>query len=393
MLPLEGLTVIDLTSVVAGPLATQIMAQQGARVWKVEPPEGDRARLLGAIAVPGFSSAHVALNAGKQSIAIDLARAEGRALLCRLVPHADLLIHNFRPGVMERLGLGTAALHALRADLVIARISGFGQEGPMCGTRAYDPIIQAESGMVSWDESGEPMLAPQWICDKTAGLYAAQAATAALVACGRSGKGAVVDISMLEAAVAYGWIDLHGDQAFPAAPSRMPNIASVYRPWATTDGWIVVVMLSQSEFEGWTRVIDASELLTDPRYADMATRFLNWNELRAFSAPRIAAMTTADAVERLSEAGVPCGVANRSAALPGHAQIVHDDFVALTDHPRVGPVRRAGAVARFDGVRLLVDHAPRVGEHSRAILVAAGLGDSEIAAALDKGVVHAPQEN
>lgn len=393
MLPLEGLTVIDLTSVVAGPLATQIMAQQGARVWKVEPPEGDRARLLGAIAAPGFSSAHVALNAGKQSIAIDLARAEGRALLCRLVPHADLLIHNFRPGVMERLGLGAAALHALRADLVIARISGFGQEGPMCGTRAYDPIIQAEAGMVSWNEDGEPVLAPQWICDKTAGLYAAQAATAALVARGRTGKGAVVDISMLEAAVAYGWIDLHGDQAFPAAPSQMPNIASVYRPWATADGWIVVVMLSQSEFEGWTRAVAAPQLLADPRYVDMSTRFLNWNDLRAFSAPRIAAMTTAEAVERLTEAGVPCGVANRSAVLPGHAQIVHDDFVALADHPQAGPVRRADAVARFNGVRARVDHAPRVGEHSRAILAAAGLGDLEIAAALDTGAIHAPQEN
>ncbi|AMG73813.1 CaiB/BaiF CoA transferase family protein [Sphingopyxis granuli] len=393
MLPLEGITVIDLTSVVAGPLATQIMAQQGARVWKIEPPEGDRARLLGAIAAPGFSSAHVALNAGKQSIALDLARAEGRALLCRLVPHADLLIHNFRPGVMERLGLGTAALHALRPDLVIARISGFGQDGPMCGTRAYDPIIQAESGMVSWDDSGEPTLAPQWICDKTAGLYAAQAATAALVARGRSGEGTVVDISMLEAAVAYGWIDLHGAEVFPDAPSRMPNIAAVYRPWATADGWIVVVMLSQSEFEGWARAIGALELLSDPRYADMVTRFLHWDDLRAFSAPRVAAMTTSEAVERLAEAGVPCGVANRSAVLPDHAQLAHDDFVALTDHPQAGPVRRARAVARFDGARAGTDaHAPRVGEHGRAILAAAGLDAAEIAAALAMGAVHLPEE-
>ena len=149
MLPLDGVTVIDLTSVVAGPLATQIMAQQGARVWKVEPPEGDRARLLGAVAAPGFSSAHVALNADKQSVAIDLARADGQALLRRMVPQADLLIHNFRPGVMERLGLGTDVLHALRPDLVIARISGFGQDGPMAGGRAYDPIVQAESGSIA----------------------------------------------------------------------------------------------------------------------------------------------------------------------------------------------------------------------------------------------------
>ena len=392
MLPLEGITVIDLTSVVAGPLATQIMAQQGARVWKVEAPEGDRVRMLGAVAAPGFSSAHVALNADKQSVGIDLGCDAGRALLKRLIPHADVLIHNFRPGVMERLGLDTAALHALRPDLVIARISGFGQDGPMCGARAYDPIVQAESGMVSWGADG-PVLAPQWICDKNAGLYAAQAVSAALIARERSGKGSVVDISMLEAAVAYGWIDLHGNQVFPDASSRMPDIAAVYRPWATADGWIVVVMLSQAEFEGWARAIGAPELLDDPRYADMTKRFLNWNELRAFSAPRLAAMTTTEAVARLGEAGVPCGVANPSAALPGHAQLVHDDFLALTSHPQAGPVRRARPVARFDGGRRGVDApAPRVGEHSRAVLAAAGLSEDEIATAVGTGAAFAPQE-
>lgn len=393
MLPLDGITVIDLTSVVAGPLATQIMAQQGARVWKIEPPEGDRVRLLGAVAAPGFSSAHVTLNAGKQSLCLDLASAEGRALLKRMIPEADVLIHNFRPGVMERMGLDTAALHALRPDLVIARISGFGQDGPMAGARAYDPIVQAESGMVTWGDDG-PTLAPQWICDKTAGLYAAQAVSAALVARARTGRGSVVDISMLEAAVAYGWIDLHGDQVFPETASRMPNIAAVYRPWATSDGWIVVVMLSQAEFEGWTRAIGAPELMDDPRYADMTKRFLNWDDLRAFSAPRVAEMTTSEAVARLGEAGVPCGVAHRSAALPTHPQLVHDDFLTVTRHPQAGAVRRARPVARFDGGRHGVDDpAPAVGADSRAVLAAAGLGEEEIAAAFRAGAAHAPQES
>ncbi|PZO89779.1 MAG: CoA transferase [Sphingomonas sanxanigenens] len=392
MLPLKGITVIDLTSVVAGPLATQLLAQQGARVWKVEPREGDRARMLGAIAAPGFSSAHVALNAGKKSVGIDLSTEAGRSLLKRLVPEADVLIHNFRPGVMERLGLSEAVLRAIRSDLVIARISGFGQDGPMASARAYDPIVQAESGMLSWGAEG-PLLAPQWICDKTAGLYAAQAVTAALLARERHGRGSVVDISMLEAAVAYGWIDLHGDQAFPDASSRMPNIASVYRPWQTADGWIVVVMLSQVEFEGWTRAIGAPELLDDPRYADMTKRFLNWNDLRAFSAPRVQALSTSEAVARLVEAGVPCGVANPSDALPGHAQLAHDDFIAVTAHPQAGAVRRARPVARFDGARAgLDDHAPRVGEHSRAVLAEAGLGEAEIVEAFANGAAHAPKE-
>ncbi len=392
MLPLEGITVIDLTSVVAGPLATQILAQQGARVWKIEPPEGDRSRFLGAVASPGFSSTHVALNADKQSIAIDLACPEGKALLRRLVPEADLLIHNFRPGVMERMALGVDALKALRADLVIARISGFGPDGPMSAVRAYDPIVQAESGMVTWTSEG-PMLAPQWICDKNAGLYAAQAATAALFARERSGKGAVIDISMLEAAVAYGWIDLHGDLAFPESESRMPDIASVYRPWATADGWIVVVMLSQAEFEGWSHAIDAPDLLADPRFADMTRRFLNWSDLRAFSAPHIAELSTEEAVQRLADEGVPCGVVNRSASLLGHPQVDHDDFVTLTRHPQAGGVRRTRAVARFDDARPDLDtHAPCVGEHSRAVLSDAGLAPEEISAAFESGAAHGPRE-
>src|SRR3546814_1658067 len=131
MLPLEYVTVIYLTSVVAGPLATQIMAKQGARVWKFEPPEGDLSRRLGAIAAPGFSSAYVALNADKQSVGIDLGSADGRGLLRRMIPKADVLFHNFRPGVLERLGFDAATLHALRPDLVVARITGFGQAGPI----------------------------------------------------------------------------------------------------------------------------------------------------------------------------------------------------------------------------------------------------------------------
>ena len=392
MVPLEGITVIDLTSVVAGPLATQILAQQGARVWKVEPPEGDRSRFLGAVASPAFSSTHVALNADKQSIAIDLGCPDGIAMLRRLVPEADLLIHNFRPGVMERMGLGVDALHALRQDLVIARISGFGPEGPMSAVRAYDPIVQAEAGMATWTSDG-PILAPQWMCDKNAGLYAAQAATAALFARERSGKGAVIDISMLEAAIAYGWIDLHGDLAFPDSPSRMPDIGSVYRPWATRDGWIVVVMLSQDEFEGWARAIEATDLLENPLFADMTKRFLNWNELRASCAPRIARLTTKEAVRRLAEEGVPSGVVNRSGSLPDHVQVAHDQFVTVTHHPQAGRVRRTRPVARFDGARCELDsHAPRVGEHSHSVLQAVGLSPAEISAAFESGAMHAPGE-
>ncbi len=390
MLPLHGITVIDLTSVVAGPLATQILAQQGAHVLKIEPPEGDRARMLGTIPGPGFSAAHIALNAGKQSIGLDLRQPAARALLERLIPQADVLVHNFRPGVMERLGWGTPALRRLRPDLVIARISGFGQEGPMSGERAYDPIVQAESGMVMRDENGMPQLAPQYLCDKTSGLYAAQAISAALFARSRDGQGRVVDVSMLEAAVAFGWPDMHGSKAFPDHPSKRSSIAAIYQPWATRDGWIVVIMLSDAEFLGWVRALGAPQILADPRFGDMAGRFSNWDALRAFCAPMVAALATHDIVARLRQAEVPCGIANHSEALLAHPQLRHDGFISVANHPHVGRTVQLRPVARFDGDRAGAHrHAAFLGEHTRAALAAAGMSEDEICTAFGTGAAHA----
>lgn len=390
MLPLHGVTVIDLTSVVAGPMATQILAQQGARVLKIEPPEGDRSRMLGTLPGPGFSAAHIALNAGKQSIGLDLHKPDGRALLERLIPQADVLVHNFRPGVMERLGWGTQALRRLRPDLVIARISGFGQEGPMSGERAYDPIIQAESGMIVRDASGMPQLAPQYLCDKISGLYAAQAISAALFARAHDGQGKVVDVSMLEAAVAFGWLDMHGSKAFVDLPLKPGNLAAIYQPWATRDGWVVVIMLSDAEFRGWVRALDAPQVLADPRFGDMAGRFANWDDLRALCAPIVAGMATHEVVERLRQAEVPCGVANRSEALMEHPQLRHDEFISVAEHPHAGRTVQLRPVARFDGDRAGAQrHAASLGQHTRAVLAEAGMTEDEICTAFGTGAAHA----
>ncbi|PWR24147.1 CaiB/BaiF CoA transferase family protein [Zavarzinia aquatilis] len=392
MQPLSGIRVVDLTSVVAGPLATKLMAEQGAEVWKIEPVEGDRSRMVGFAPVAGFSSTHLVVNAGKQSVALDLTREEGRALLRPLIARADILIHNFRPGVMDRMGLPVETLWSIKPDLVIVRVAGFGQQGPMSGDRAYDPVVQAESGMVSWTGEG-PVLAPQWICDKVSGLYAAQAAMAALVARERTGKGSVVDISMLEAAVAFGWMDIHGAEVVVDRSEPVADVAMVYRPWATADGWIVVVMLSQEEFAGWSRAIGMPDLLSDPRFETMRLRFLNWAELRDRCSAAVAALTTDEALSRLGREGVPCGRANRSTTLPDHAQLRHDDFLPVTVHPEAGRIRRARPVARFDGMRGQEDlFAPAIGEHTRAVLAAAGVPPQEIEASLASGAALAKGE-
>ncbi|MEG3178748.1 CoA transferase [Sphingomonas sp. RB3P16] len=387
--PLEGITVIDLTSVVAGPLATQLFAQQGARVLKIEPPEGDRARALGAIAAPGFSAVHATLNAGKASVGLDLAQLPAREILMRLIAGADIVIHNFRPGVDERLGLDSATLHRQHPRLVIARITGFGQEGPMSAERAYDPIVQAEAGMTVRDATGEPRLAPQWVCDKTAGLYAAQAVSAALVARERTNRGCVVDISMMEAAVAYGWIDVHGTEIFAQPLVQAPDIAAVYRPWRTRDGWVVIVMLSQAEFAGWARALGVSQVFEDPRFADMASRFRNWDALRAIGAPHLADMTTTDATARLRMAGVPCGVANDKPGVRNHPQLDADGYLVTREDPRFGPTTTPLPVARFDGLR---DAAPSpaemIGAATRKTLVMLGLASDVVDAAFASGAAH-----
>ncbi len=391
MRPLDGLTIIDLTSVVAGPFATQLLAQQGARVIKVEPPGGDRARMLGVIAAPQFSSAHAFLNSGKESVGLDLGKDGGVAMLMQLAGSADVLIHNFRPGVMDRLGLGVAVLHARNPGLVIARISGFGQDGPCRGERAYDPILQAESGMAMRDDNGVPHLLPQYICDKIAGLYAAQAVSAALFERAHSGHGSVVDLSMLEAAVAFGWVDVHARETFRMAPPPS-MLATVYRPWATRDGWVVIVMLSQAEFEGWAQALAVPALLDDPRFCDMPSRFRHWDALRELGGKALAALTTDEAVARLRAAGVPCGIARTSPQLGSHEQLAADQFLATHHHASTGPTTLPLPVARFNHTRQQPPGpAPALGEHTRAVLAHFGFTPPQIDAALANGTAHIAQ--
>jgi crotonobetainyl-CoA:carnitine CoA-transferase CaiB-like acyl-CoA transferase len=227
--------------------------------------------------------------------------------------------------------------------MIVARITGYGQTGPLSGERAYDPIVQAEAGMTVRDAAGEPKLAPQYVSDKTAGLYAAQAVSAALVARERTGRGCVVDISMLEAAVAYGWVDVHGPETFERTLRPQPNIAAVYRPWRTADGWVVVVMLSQDEFAGWARTVGVPEVLEDPRFADMASRFLNLDALREIGGAKLAEMSTEHATLRLRAAGVPCGVANDSKGVRAHEQLSADAFLVTRDDERLGPTTTSAA--------------------------------------------------
>ena len=385
--PLAGVRVVDLTTVVAGPIATLTLAQQGADVIKVEPPGGDLVRRLGFMAEDGSSSTFHVLNRGKKLVELDLSREAGRAALDALIAGADVLLHNYRPGAVERLGLDAAVLREKHTGLIIAEVTGFGPWAPLKNVRAYDPVIQAESGLAARPDGAEPELYPQYICDKVSGMYLCQAVTAALAAKAKDGQGRRVEVSMLEAATAFSWMDVHMPLTLkePARPG--PNIAKVYRPWKADGGWFVVVMLSEKEFSCWCEAVGAPELLDDPRCADMASRFMNWDVIREVCEPRVAEQDLETLLERLRSMGVPAGKVNTSADIAEHAQLHAGGFLYEAEAPGAGPVRLPGAPARFDGERPgmgeTVDARP--GKDTRAVLEAAGAPADLIDAATKQG--------
>lgn len=373
--PLAGVRIVDLTTVVAGPIATLILAQQGAEVIKVEPPGGDLVRRLGYMAKDGSSSTFQVLNRGKQLVELDLTGEAGREALTALIATADVLLHNYRPGAAEKLGLDAADLRKRHPGLIIGEVTGFGPWEPLKNVRAYDPVIQAESGLAARPDGADPELYPQYICDKVSGMYLCQAVTAALAARARDGRGRRVEVSMLEAATAFSWMDVHMGQTLrdPARPG--PNIAKVYRPWKADGGWFVVVMLSEKEFACWCEAVGAPELRADPRCADMASRFANWDVIREVCEPKVAREPLETVLGRLRAMGVPAGRVNTSDDVAEHAQLHAGGFLYEAQAPGAGPVRLPGAPARFDGERpgLGVTVDATQGKDTRAVLQAAGV--------------------
>ncbi|HBU61924.1 MAG: hypothetical protein CMH91_08320 [Oceanicaulis sp.] len=379
--PLAGLRVLDLTTVVAGPIASLTLAQQGAHIIKVEPPGGDLVRRLGFIAKDGSSSTFQTLNRGKALISLDLSTEDGRAALAPLVEQSDVVMHNYRPAAARKLGLDADSLRARHDGLIVAEVTGFGPWDPLSDVRAYDPVIQAESGLAARPDKPEPELYPQYICDKVAGLYLCQAITSALVGRERDGAGRHVAVSMLEAALAFSWMDVHMPLTLKDPLQPGPNIAKVYRPWKAADGWFVVVMLSEKEFGAWCEVVGAPQLLDDPRCADMASRFINWDFIRETCAPLAEHQSADDLLNRLRKAGVPAGKVNTSDDILNHPQLANSGFIYEGEADGPGPVRLPGAAARFDGERpgQGATCSGQLGADTRMVLEKAGVDDALIA--------------
>lgn len=395
MRPLDGIRVLDLTRVVSGPFCTMQLGDLGAEVVKVERPgEGDDAR---AFAPPwqGDQSAYfLSINRNKRGIAVDLKCEAGRALLWRLIDVSDVLVENFRPGAMDRLGLGWEAVHARRPALVYASISGFGDSGPQRDRPGYDVIVQGEAGIM--DLTGQPDGPPQKvgtsIADLVSGLTAAQGILAALYARRDTGLGQRVTVSMYEAAAALLTFNAGIYFATGASPRRRGNGHATIVPYETfeaADGWI---NLGVANDELWRRFCAAAELggiMDDPRFARAADRVRNRTELIPIVQAAIRRRSRDAWLAALDAAGVPCG-AIRSVGEVCDGPLLRDrDMIATVDHPSAGTVRMVKSPVRL-GSTPLDGYAPppRLGEHTDEVLGGLlGLDPGEIARLRAEGAV------
>jgi crotonobetainyl-CoA:carnitine CoA-transferase CaiB-like acyl-CoA transferase len=383
--PLSGVRVLDLTGVVSGPFATMFLADQGADVIKIEPIGGDiTRRSRAAIDKSGqFSALFISSNRGKRSLSIDVKSDAGREVLAKLVAQSDVLVQNFRPGTMERLGLGADELRKRHPRLIYVSISGVGETGPYVKKRVYDPIIQGLSGFAdiqSQPVTNRPQMIRTIVCDKTTAVMTAQAVASALYAREKTGKGDHIRVAMLDVMISYLWPEgmmqytMVGGEAAAPDPNDRPDLV-----FKTSDGYLTAGTVSDSEWLGFCKASGDEELAKDPRFATPGARSQNATARIHKMQEYLATRTTAEWLERLDAADVPCAPILRRGEIIHNEQVVARGIIAEIDQPSVGKVRQPKPAARFEiNEAVIGGPAPSIGEHSRAILKDLGYDDRAI---------------
>jgi crotonobetainyl-CoA:carnitine CoA-transferase CaiB-like acyl-CoA transferase len=382
--PLAGYRIIDVTQMISGPMATMILADQGADVIKIEPPDtGDLTRALGGRR-HGMSPTFAVTNRNKRSIVINLKDPRGLELLKQLVARADLFVQNFRPGVTERMGIGEGTLRAIRPNLVYVSISGFGETGPYVHKRTYDPVIQALSGLASIQRdirTGRPQMIRVIVPDKVTALTAAQAMTAALLARERTGKGQHVRLAMLDAVISFIWPESMAAQTFlgpQKAITRPPNTRDLV--FQTSDGFITCGAVSDSEWHGLCRALERPDWLKDERFKTPAGR-VNYADARLeLTAEVLQTKTSAEWLALLDANQVPCAPVLSREDLLTDPQVAANQLIVESAHPTAGAMRQPRPAARFEETPAeLRIFAPVLGQHTDEVLREAGLADEHIA--------------
>ena len=388
--PLEGFRIVDLTSVISGPLATMILADQGADVIKVETPRGGDFTRASANRRGGFSASFVNNNRNKRSIALDLKNPKGLEALMAIAAGADAFIQNFRPGVAERIGVGEAAVREARPDIVYVSISGFGHRGPLANRPVYDPLIQAISGLTTVQAGSDgvrPRLVRTILPDKLTGVTASQAVTAALLARERSGRGQHVRLSILDSVIAFLWSSDMGSQTFVG--DELPQQAAhsfIDLIYETADGYISVAVQTDKQWRGLTQALERPEWLDDPRFATQELRQVNIDDRLGLTQDVLRTNTSAHWLARLEAADIPCVPVLTRNQMISNEQIAANGTVIEIDHPDAGRLRQSRPAALFSYTPTAPPRpAPRLGADTEDVLAEAGFDAAGIAALGEAG--------
>ena len=390
MEPLQGIRIVELTTNVAAPMGTLMLADQGADVIRIEQVgAGDPSRAVGAVR-NGVTSYYLSLNRNKRAISIDLKNPRSRPLMADLLRSADVFVHNTRPGVVERLNYGYDAVHELNPSLIYVSLSGFGPDGPGAENRVYDLVIQAVSGMVRVQTGAHgPEFVRNIVCDKVAAVTAAQAISSALLARERGRVGGHhVELTMLEANLGFLWPDGFWNHSFVGEFEKKPLISEFISTMPTADGHAAMFTVGDHEFAGACDVLDYPEALDDPRFKTVTDRFANAHAMMAEFKKRTVNFATADLVARMEAAQVPCAKVNDFEDVITDPRVVHRGAIIEYDHPVGGRVRQPRPAAIFDGepcgVRL---PAPALGEHTDEVFSGLGYGKAELIELRSAGVL------
>ena len=398
--PLAGVRVLDLTAVVLGPLATQILGDYGADVIKVEPPEGDLMRANGVSRKPGMSSIFLAINRNKRSLAIDLKRPQGAAALRRLLPTVDVLVHNMRTAAIERLGLGAAACAAIHPRLIYCVATGFGEDGPDAGKPAFDDVIQAACGLAGLigHDTSEPGYVPSLIADKTTGMALANAILAALFERTQSGLGQTVEVPMFETMVAFTLAEHLGGRSFepalgPAGYARL--LAGGRKPAPTLDGHVALLPYTGQHWHRFFMRAGRQDLAEQYGGNDRHTRNARNAHVKELYAEMTAitrTLSTQALLDLCRELDIPATRIHAIDDLPEHPHLRAVGMFQRQQHPTVGAIVAVRPATRFARTPAeLALHAPELGEHSLGVLQEAGFTPDEITALRAQNIITVPE--
>ena len=389
--PLDGIRVLDLTSMISGPTTTMILADQGADVIKVENPDGGDYTRSVSTGRNGFSASFVNNNRNKRSITLNLKDPRGVEALKRLAKDADVLVQNFRPGVVDRIGVGEEAIRSVAPSIIYVSISGFGDVGPYAQKPVYDPLVQALSGLTTVQAGSDeerPRLVRTILPDKLTGYAAAQAITAALVARFRTGEGQHIKLSMLDTIVSFLWGSDMGAHTFVGDELQKETAQSfIDLIYETRDGYISVAVQSDRQWAGLCQAFDRSELISDPRFKSVVLRHKNIDDRLLVTQEMLRTETSDDCLKRLEKHDVPCAPVLTRKQVIHHPQIVANGIIVENEHPQAGTLRQARHAPQYSHTE--TEHrypAPALGQNTHEILSEAGFSGSEIEALTAGGV-------